>query len=45
MTYLKNPMVIMVGMTVGLMFLMKQMPKQDLEEMQKANPLAQAAEG
>jgi hypothetical protein len=27
-------MVVMVGMTFGLMFMMKRMPKQDMEEMQ-----------
>lgn len=31
MNWLKNPMVIMVGMTFVMMFMMKRMPKQDLE--------------
>ena len=34
MNWLKNPMVIMVGVTGLLMFMMKRMPKQDLEQMQ-----------
>lgn len=34
MSYLKNPMVIMVLVSGVLMFMMKRMPKQDLQEMQ-----------
>ena len=34
MSYLKNPMVIMVLVSGLLMFMMKRMPKQDLQEMQ-----------
>lgn len=34
MNYLKNPMVIMVGVSALLMFMMKRMPKQEMEEMQ-----------
>ncbi len=34
MQYLQNPMVIMVGVSGLLMFMMKRMPKQELEEMQ-----------
>lgn len=34
LVYLQNPMVIMVGVSAMLMFMMKRMPKQDLEEMQ-----------
>ncbi len=34
LNYLKNPMVIMMGVTGLLMYMMKKMPKQELEEMQ-----------
>jgi hypothetical protein len=34
MNWLKNPMVIMVGMTFLLMVMMKRMPKQELEQME-----------
>ena len=33
MNWLKNPMVMMVGFTFVMMFMMKRMPKQDMEEM------------
>ena len=35
LSYLKNPMVIMVGVSGILMFMMKRMPKQELEQMQE----------
>eukprot|EP00347_Sterkiella_histriomuscorum_P009388 403341402 len=35
LVYLKNPMVLMVGVSAVLMFMMKRMPKQELEDMQQ----------
>lgn len=34
MTWLKNPMVIMVGVSFVMMFMMKRMPKQEMEQME-----------
>jgi len=35
LSYLKNPMVLMVGFSAVMMFMMKRMPKQDMEQMQE----------
>ena len=39
MSYLKSPMGIMIAISVGMYFLMKQMPKPDKEMMEEMNKM------